>query len=480
MNADKRRRQLLALILVCVIAGGAQAQGQNPSERVAAIVRLKKVVAEHPENAQARVDLGNALDDNGDSAGAVTQYREAIRVNPKFAPAYRNLALAHIRQGQWAAAESAARDAVRIEPAYVQARCDLAVALGSQRKTDDAAREWRQAIGRDKAAVARYWAIDRAAAQQLEFSRAAPELAAQWLVALTLHSSGDRAAAIRQAEKIFETDRNFALAYFTLAELYAETGKSKESSAALQKATELNPALAAEFAETPADKISAEQKQLADAQRQEFNVYREMIPTLIAALRTKGLREEQRTKSRALLQEAAVRVKKLLDGGWEEAEGFVLLGDALRELQEPRAAWAYESAIRAARGKEANHAGRAWLGLGLLQSRAGRDAAAMEMFSQGLVITPDDPELLNAAAWLAATSADASVRNPQKAVEWAKKAAEATKEKNAAHMSTLAEAYFASGQMQAALRAISVAIALEPEETKYRTQFEKFQQAAAR
>jgi tetratricopeptide (TPR) repeat protein len=211
-----------------------------------------------------------------------------------------------------------------------------------------------------------------------------------------------------------------------------------------------------------------------------------MIPTLIAALHMKGLREEQRTKSRALLQESAVRVKKLLDDGMEDTEAFVLLGDALRELQEPRAAWAYESAIRTARGKPATRqnalgqafAGRAWMGLGALQARAGRDAAAMEMFSQGMLITPDDPELLNAAAWLAATSADSAVRNPQKAVEWARKAAEATKEKNAAYMSTLAEAYFASNQIQAAQRAISVAIALEPDEPAYRAQAEKFENAA--
>jgi tetratricopeptide (TPR) repeat protein len=102
----------------------------------------------------------------------------------------------------------------------------------------------------------------------------------------------------------------------------------------------------------------------------------------------------------------------------------------------------------------------------------------MEMFSQGMLITPDDPELLNAAAWLAATSADSAVRNPQKAVDWARKAADATKEKNAAYMSTLAEAYFASNQIQAAQRAISVAIALEPDESAYRAQAEKFEKAA--
>ncbi len=455
-------------------------QGQRPSERVEAIVRLKKIVAEHPENAQARVELGNALDDNGDSAGAIAQYREAIHVNPKFAPAYRNLALAHIRQAQWAAAESAARDAVRIEPKYVQARCDLAVALGSQRKSDEAAREWRQAIGMDAAEVSRYWGLDRTPAKQRAFAQATPEIAAQLLVGLTLRTSGERNAAIREIQKAIEMDKKFALAHLELAQLYNETGKPKEAAAELQMAAELNPALRAEFGEAKQEKSGAEQKKTIDAQKKELSAYREMIPTLIAALHMKGLREEQQTKSRALLQESAVRIKKILDAGAEDAEGFLLLGDALRELEEPRAVWAYESAIRAARASgQAGFAGRAWMGLGLLQQKAGRDAAAMEMFTQGLLAAPEDAEVLNAAAWLAATSANEAVRNPQKAVEWARKAAEASKEKNAAYMSTLAEAFFAIGQFPAAVRAISVAIALEPGETAYREQFERFEKAKA-
>jgi tetratricopeptide (TPR) repeat protein len=459
----------------------AAAQGQRPSERVEAILRLKRSVAQHPEDVTARVELGNALDDTGDSAGAIAQYREAIRIEPKFARAYRNLALAYIRQGQWAAAESAARDAVRIEPNYVQARCDLAMALSNQRKAAEAAREWRQAIGRGPAEVSRYWGFDRAPAKQQEFKRATPEIAVQFLIGLSLRSSREHGAAIREIQKTLEMDNNFALAHLELAQLYSESGKPKEAAAELQKAAELNAALRAEFEGTTPEKSDTELKKTIEAQRKELSAYREMIPTLIAALHTKGIRGEQRTKSRALLQESAIRVKRILDAGPEDQEGFLLLGDALRELEEPRAAWAYETSIRAARRSgQAGFAGRAWMGLGLLQQKAGHDAAAMEMFSQGMLASPEDPELLNAAAWLAATSANDAARNPQKAVEWAKKAVEETKEKNAAYLSTLAEAYFASGQTIAAVRTVGVAMFLEPEETKYREQMEKLKKAGNR
>jgi len=483
MNADKRRWKNLAwlFVLVAGLAAVVQAQEQRPSERVEAILRLKKIVAEHPEDVAARVELGNALDDAGDSAGAIAQYREAIRIDPKFARAYRNLALAYIRQGQWEAAESAARDAVRIEPDYVQARCDLAMALSNQGKTREAAREWRQAIGMGPAEVSRYWGFERATEKQQEFARATPEIAAQLLIGLSLRSGRERGAAIREIQKALDMDNHFALAHLELAQLYSETGKPREAAAALQKAAEIHPALRAEFEGAAPEISDAELKKTLEAQRKELVAYREMIPTLIAALHTKGIREEQRAKSRALLQESAVRVKRILDAGPENAEGFLLLGEALRELDEPRAVWAYETTIRAARRSgQAGFAGRAWLGLGLLQAKAGRDAAAMEMFSQGMLAAPDDPELLNAAAWLAATSANEAARNPQKAVEWAKKAVEATKEKNAAYLSTLAEAYFAAGQTIAAVRTIGMAMFLEPEEEKYQEQMEKFKKAGNR
>ncbi|MCL5287323.1 MAG: tetratricopeptide repeat protein [Acidobacteria bacterium] len=480
MNTAKHRWGTVLLLLAIAASGGAtmsaQAQGQRPSERVENILRLKKIVAEHPEDVAARVELGNALDDNGDSAGAVAQYREAIRINPKFAPAYRNLALAHIRQGQWAAAESAARDALRIEPQYAQARCDLAVALGSQRKTDEAAREWQQAMAANRKSVTRYGGFVRTRAEAEEFSRADAIMAARWLVGLTLRDAGDRSRAIRELENLLDKNKRFALAQVSLAELYAQSGRQRESEAAMQTAIGINPALA-EAAPVPAN---APSDAAAKARLQTTNVQlaelKRIVPNLIQMQRLHGPGPEQVAKARELLKESAIRMRPLLENFPEDAEGFLLLGDALRELEEPRAVWAYETAIRAAQGRQA-YAARAWMGLALLQIRAGRDAAAAEMFAQALLAAPEDSEVLNAAAWLAATSADESARSPQRAVEWAKKAVEITKEKHAVYLSTLAEAYFASGQIVAAVRTIGIAIALEPDETAYREQLEKFRKA---
>jgi tetratricopeptide (TPR) repeat protein len=203
-----------------------------------------------------------------------------------------------------------------------------------------------------------------------------------------------------------------------------------------------------------------------------------VVPGLIQMQHLHGANEQQVTKARELLKESAIRMKTLLESFPEDADGYLLLGEALRELQEPRAVWAYEMTIRAARGRRPAAAGRAWMELGRMQANAGHDAAALEMFSQGLQAAPEYPELLNMAAWLAATSEDPQARNPQQAVEWAQKAVEASKGKKAAYLSTLAEAYFASGQMIAAVRTLSIAIGLEPDEAAYRKQLERFQKAS--
>jgi tetratricopeptide (TPR) repeat protein len=455
-------------------AGVAQGQATRLGERVEAIVRLKKVVAEHPENFAARVELANALDDTGDSAGAIVQYREAIRLSPGYAPAYRNLALAHIRQGQWVAAESAARDAVRIEPKNAQARCDLAVALGSQHKMEEAAREWQQAIEFDKEGVAKYAGFVRSPAEAEEFSRAAPPQAAAWLTALTLRDAGDRPRAIRELEKLQATSQNFPLASYSLAELYAQSGRQRESEGALQRAMQSNPGFAESAKNTASASTSEEAKVRLKTGAQQLSQLKGMVPNLIVMQGIRGASEEQKSKARELLKESAIRIRALLDQFPEDAEGYVLLGDALRALNEPRAAWAYETSVRAARGRQAVAAGRAWLGLGLLQEKAGRDALAMEMFSQGLLAAPEDSELLNAAAWLAATSTSEPPRDPAKAMEWARKAVDATKEKNAVYLRTLAEAYFTVGQVNAAVRAIRVAISLEPDVEEYKRQLERF------
>jgi hypothetical protein len=74
----------------------------------------------------------------------------------------------------------------------------------------------------------------------------------------------------------------------------------------------------------------------------------------------------------------------------------------------------------------------------------------------------DDSSGLNGVAWLYATSSDPSVRNPQKALEYAVKAVAATEEKDAAVLDTLAESYYVNGQYGKAVETERKALALQP------------------
>jgi TPR repeat protein len=72
-----------------------------------------------------------------------------------------------------------------------------------------------------------------------------------------------------------------------------------------------------------------------------------------------------------------------------------------------------------------------------------------------------DAESLNNVAWEFATSADATIRNPAAALEYARKAVDLQKDHpNPNHLDTLAEAFYANNQPEEAVKIELQAIAL--------------------
>src|SRR5262249_57931094 len=65
----------------------------------AAMDHLRRVVAEAPALAPARLQLGLALQEMGDVDGAVAELREAARLDPSSADAANSLGLALMRSG---------------------------------------------------------------------------------------------------------------------------------------------------------------------------------------------------------------------------------------------------------------------------------------------------------------------------------------------------------------------------------------------
>jgi tetratricopeptide (TPR) repeat protein len=91
----------------------------------------------------------------------------------------------------------------------------------------------------------------------------------------------------------------------------------------------------------------------------------------------------------------------------------------------------------------------------------------------------NNPEALNNVAWAYATSHDPEVHNPTAALGCARKAVSLDHEPDPYHLDTLAEAYFANGKYEDAVRIERQAIALGPVRNKQETQenLEKYERA---
>ncbi len=90
-----------------------------------------------------------------------------------------------------------------------------------------------------------------------------------------------------------------------------------------------------------------------------------------------------------------------------------------------------------------------WMARGELAralAATGRTAQALEQYEAAIALRPDWPPFLNAAAWIAATSPDPAVRNPQAALRHAQLAVERAGGADATTLDTLAAAYASAGQ----------------------------------
>jgi len=88
---------------------------------------------------------------------------------------------------------------------------------------------------------------------------------------------------------------------------------------------------------------------------------------------------------------------------------------------------------------------------GRLQTAAGREREAAARYREAVRLGDRSPDVLNNLAWTLATSADPGLRDPEEAVEMARRAAEATGGRSAAVLDTLAAAQAAAGRFDAAV-----------------------------
>jgi len=105
-------------------------------------------------------------------------------------------------------------------------------------------------------------------------------------------------------------------------------------------------------------------------------------------------------------------------------------------------------------------------------------ADAIQHYKQALQIEPQSAESHNNLAWLYATCEDPKWRDPHAALEHARQAVELTQWKEAGFIDTLAEANYASGSYQEAVRIQLLALQLDPQDPELQEHMARYRKAA--
>ncbi len=166
----------------------------------------------------AYYNLGIALNDHGDTDGAIAKYREAIELRPGYAEAHYNLGRLLVQKGQLDDAIAHYEKALEINPADAEAHNNLGAALFANGRVDEAITHYQKAL-----------------AIQPDYADASCNLADALL------SNGNLDGAIAYYSACLAVSPNQAEAQYNLASALFRTGRKDEAIVHYQKVLELRP-----------------------------------------------------------------------------------------------------------------------------------------------------------------------------------------------------------------------------------------------
>jgi tetratricopeptide (TPR) repeat protein len=186
-----------------------------------ALEALHKAAQLLPEDAEAHVNLGNALLDRAQAAGAVASYRRALELAPGFAEAHCNLGNALRALGHLDEAVESYRRALSIKSDLAIAHSNLGNALRALGRLDEAVACYRRALDIDPS------------------SAAASNNLGNALMDLGRHE--DALASYRRAVEIMPA---FAEAHSNSGNALRKLGRLEDAVAGYRQALSLNPEFA--------------------------------------------------------------------------------------------------------------------------------------------------------------------------------------------------------------------------------------------
>jgi tetratricopeptide (TPR) repeat protein len=217
-----------------------------------AIAEYQKASALDPKDAMAHNNLGLALKKKGDLAGAIAEYQKASALDPKNAGAHNNLGVALKAQGDVAAAIAAYHKAIALDPKHTNAHNNLGVALKDKGDVAAAIAAYHKAIALDPKHTNAHNNLGIALLAQgdlagaiAEYQKAIaldPKLAlAHYNLGRALHAQGDLAGAIAEYQKAIAVDPKLAPAHNNLGIALRAQGDVPGAIAKYQKAIALDP-----------------------------------------------------------------------------------------------------------------------------------------------------------------------------------------------------------------------------------------------
>ena len=166
----------------------------------------------------AQYNLGIALNEQGDTDGAIAHYRQALDLRPSYGEAHYNLGRLLVQKGQVDEAIPHYEKALEINPADAEAHNNLGATLFASGRVDEAIAHYRKAL-----------------AVRGDYADASCNLASALL------SNGDLDGAIAYYSGCLAVSPNQVEAQYNLATVLLRKGRTDEAMAHYQKVLELSP-----------------------------------------------------------------------------------------------------------------------------------------------------------------------------------------------------------------------------------------------
>jgi len=214
----RRNERLVAVLAVVALVGWTLAARSYLSVWQDSATLFQHALTVTSDNYVAHSNLGVAMMDRGDNAGAVPHLRAALELRPGDAEAQDNLGEALLRLGQTDEAMVHVTEALRLDPSLPEGHVNMGAILSGRGQTAAAEAQYQTALQLDPAS----------------------EEAHDGLGAI-LTDLGRPAEALPELTEAINLDPDDADAHYNLGRLFGLTGRTPEAIAEFSKAVALRP-----------------------------------------------------------------------------------------------------------------------------------------------------------------------------------------------------------------------------------------------